>query len=40
MDLTSWILGCMFGLISGWLITWSYYTHKIRDMKYGLTKED
>lgn len=29
-QLTFWLLGCAYGVLSGWLITWSYYTHKIR----------
>jgi hypothetical protein len=30
-----WLLGCAFGLIAGWLLTWTYYVHKIRQLKYG-----
>lgn len=33
-EFIQWLLGCLFGLIAGWLITWSYYTHRIRDIKY------
>lgn len=32
--LIEWILGCLFGIIIGWLITWTYYKHKIRKIIY------
>jgi hypothetical protein len=28
-----WLLGCLFGMIAGWLITWEYYTHKMRQLR-------
>ena len=35
-NLTQWLLGAGFGLIAGWLLTWTIYSHKMRKLQVSL----
>ncbi len=35
-DLIQWLLGVGFGLIAGWLLTWTIYAHKMRKLQVNI----